>query len=416
MDINRLKQTVIDQKASFQEKRDFLPRVFQENLAESKKIVAITGVRRSGKSTLLRQIADRYENYYYLNFEDERLLDFEANDFNSLLEIFFSFYGEKGVFFFDEIQNVSGWEKFASRLFSEGYKIYITGSNAKLLSSELATSLTGRHLRHELYPFGFSEFLDYKKIKHEKLPTTAERATVLKFFDEFLLYGGFPEIAESRNGEELKQLYQDILIKDLIVRFKIKDVKSFRELALYLLSNSGRPVSYNNLKKVLGLKSATTVKNYIEYLAESYLNFSVSKFDYSLKKQIKNDKKIFSIDTGLINFVSFLFAPDSGRILENAVFLELKRRGKEIYYYRGGGECDFLIKDGREITEAIQVTENLSAGNEKREIGGLIEASSRHNAKKLLVLTRNQDNEITVSGKKITVQPIYKWLLNKKCL
>lgn len=413
MDINRLKQTVIDQKRVFQEKRNFLPRFFSADLSKSKKIVAITGVRRSGKSTLLRQIAGQYGNYYYLNFEDERLLDFEANDFNSLLEIYFSFYGEKGVFFFDEIQNVSGWEKFASRLFSEGHKMYITGSNAKLLSSELATSLTGRHLRHELYPFGFSEFLDYKKVKHEKLPTTAEKAIVLKFFDEFLLYGGFPEIAESRNGEELKQLYQDILIKDLIVRFKIKDAKSFRELSLYLLSNSGRPVSYNNLKKVLGLKSATTVKNYIEYLAESYLNFSISKFDYSLKKQIKNDKKIFSIDTGLINFVSFLFAPDSGRILENAVFLELKRRGKEIYYYQDGGECDFLIKEGSVITEAIQVTENLSAGNEKREIGGLTEASGQHNIKKLFILTRNQNNEITMGGKKIIIQPIYQWLLDR---
>mgnify|MGYP001612115558 CR=1 FL=1 len=322
MDINKLKQTIIDQKAVFQGKRDFLPRFFSTSLFESKKIAAITGVRRSGKSTLLRQIAGQCENYYYLNFEDERLLDFVVNDFNSLLEIYFSFYGEKGVFFFDEIQNVSGWEKFVGRMFSEGYKIYITGSNAKLLSSELATSLTGRHLRHELYPFGFSEFLDYKKIKYEKLPTTAGKVMMLKYFDEFLLYGGFPEIVESRNGEELRQLYQDILIKDLIVRFKIKDAKSFRELALYLLSNSGRPVSYNNLKKVLGIKSATTVKNYIEYLAESYLNFSISKFDYSLKKQIKNDKKIFSIDTGLINFVSFLFAPESGRILENVVFLE----------------------------------------------------------------------------------------------
>ncbi len=345
-----------------------------------------------------------------MNFEDERLLDFKHTDFNDLYEIFLSLYGEQENFLFDEIQNIYGWEKFIRRLFDGGHKIFITGSNAKLLSSE-ATALSGRYLKTELYPFSFKEFLSAKDFPVKDFYITKEKAALMRHFNDYFEYGGFPEAVFSQNKNELKQLYQDILIKDLIVRFKIKDAKNFRELALFLLSNAASLVSFNNLRKVLEFRSATTVKNYVEFLESAYLNFLVSKFDYSLKKQIVNDKKAYSIDTGLINSVSFAFSKNSGRLLENMAFLELKRKGKEIYYYKGKKECDFLIKDGGKIIEAIQVSESLNDQNREREITGLIEAAEIYGAKKNFILTLDQESVFSAKGRKINVLPVWKWLL-----
>lgn len=412
MDKNIIKLTITDQRKVFEERAKLVRREFPENLVKTQKITAITGIRRSGKSTLLKELATPYKGYYYLNFEDERLLDFQASDFNNLLGIFLSLYGEQKVFFFDEIQNIYGWEKFVTRLFGSGYKIFITGSNSKLLSSELATSLSGRHLKFELFPFSFKEFLAYKNFALKDFYTTKEKALLIKHFNNYFTMGGFPEVVISQDENELKQLYQDILIKDLIVRFKIKEVKSFRELALFLLSNTGSKISFNNLKKVLDFNSVTTVKNYADFLENAYLNFMVFKFDYSLKKQIINDKKIYSIDTGLVNSVSFAFSPNSGRLLENMVFLELKRMGKEIYYHQEKRECDFLIKEGREITHVLQVTESLSKINQDREIDGLTEAMTKYSLKNGLILTLDQEETLKVKGHKITILPVCKWLLN----
>lgn len=411
MDKKIIQLTVLDQRSLFEKKDETIKRYFPKNFINSKKITAISGVRRSGKSTLLKQIAKEYNNYYYLNFEDERLLDFTYSDFNSLYEIFLSLYGEQKVFFFDEIQNIYGWEKFVSRLFNDSCKIFVTGSNAKLLSSELATSLSGRHLKFEMYPFSFSEFLQYKKFNVKDFYTTKEHAKIIKFFSDYLDLGGFPEVVISHDENELKQLYQDILIKDLIVRFKIKEVKAFRELSIYLLSNVSSNISFNNLKNVLGFNSATTVKNYIEYFEEAYLHFTVSKFDYSLKKQIINDKKIYGIDTGLINHVSFAFSQNIGRVLENLVFLELKRREKVIFYHKGKRECDFLIQQGREIIEAIQVAESLKQENKEREIEGLVEAMEKYKIKKGLILTFDSEDELKKGNRAIKVLPVWKWCL-----
>lgn len=412
MDKKILKLTVIEQRELFEQKGVFTKRNIPEDFLKSKKISVISGIRRSGKSTLLKQISELYAgDYYYFNFEDERLLDFTHNDFNDLLEILLSLYGEKKVLFFDEIQNIYGWEKFIRRLFESGYKIFVTGSNAKLLSSELATSLSGRHLKLELYPFSFKEVLDFYEFTIKKIYTTKEKARLAKYFDEYVKYGGFPEIVASKNENELKQLYQDILIKDLIVRFKIRESKAFRELALFLLSNSGSAISFNNLKKILNFRSVTTVKNYVEFLESAYLNFLASKFDYSLKKQIINDKKVYSIDTGIINTVSFAFSANSGRLLENAVFMELKRRGEEVYYHKGKKECDFLIKTGRKISMALQITENLNPENRDREINGLVEAAETFNIEKLFILTLDQEESVKIGDRKISIMPIWKWLL-----
>ena len=411
MDKNRIKDVVSDQNALFKNREFYLKREIPGDYLKTKKIFIITGIRRCGKSTLLKQLADNYPNFYYFNFEDERLLEFTSEDFNSLLEVFMEIYGEQKVIFFDEIQYVAGWEKFVSRLFKEGYKVFITGSSANLLSRELATALTGRHLKTELYPFSFKEFLQYSKISYQNINLTMTRAKIKKQFKLYLEYGGFPEIVISRDKNELRQLYQDVIIKDLLVRFKIKEDKAFRELVLYLISNIGTAVSFNNLKKTLGFKSVTSVQNYLSFLEEAYLVFSLPKYDYSLRKQIINDRKIYGIDPGMIREVSFRFSENSGRFLENLVFLELKRRGREIYYYKDKRECDFLLREGLKIKSAIQVTQSLSSENRERELGGLLAAVKEYKLHQGLILTFDQAEEIIIDKVKITLKPVWQWLL-----
>lgn len=414
MDKKILKQIILDQRESFLKKTDIIDRDLEKSFIDSRKISVITGVRRSGKSTLLKQIARKFENFLYFNFDDERLIDFTYADFNSLLGLTFEVYNGTKVFFFDEIQNIYGWEKFASRLFAEGYKVFVTGSNAKLLSSELATSLTGRHLTAELYPFGFKEYLMMKKIEFKKDYSTKETSKIKKMFNEYLELGGFPEILMSKNKEELKQIYEDILFKDLIVRFKIRDVKSFRELLLFLFSNAGKKISFNNLSKILDFKSVATVKNYIEFFEKVYLLFPIYLFDYSIKKQIKNDRKIYGIDTGLLKTVSFNFSKNNGRYLENLVFIELKRRGINPFYYitKQGKEIDFLIRKGVKTSELIQVSYELSDKDTfAREIDGLMGGLKEFNLKEGLILTEYEETDIKKDGKKIVIKPVYKWLI-----
>jgi len=233
----------------------------------------------------------------------------------------------------------------------------------------------------------------------------------MRHFKQFKELGGFPEVVESADKSELDQIYQDILIKDLLIRFKIRETKSFRELAFFYLSNIGTKVSFNNLKKILKIASVSSVKNYTEYLESSYLYFLISKFDYSLKKQIVNDKKVYCIDTGIAYNLSFRCSSNSGRYLENIVFLELKRRSKDIFYFSEKGECDFVIRKGRKIVEAIQVTEHLDEYNKEREVDGLVEALEKFNLKSGLILTNDEEGQFQKNGKKIKVMPVWKWLL-----
>jgi predicted AAA+ superfamily ATPase len=373
-------------------------------------ICVISGIRRSGKSTLLAQFSKKVNNFYFINFDDERLADFSVEDFRNLMITFQKLYKSKTVFL-DEIQNVEGWERFVRRIHDEGYKVFITGSNAKLLSSELATHLTGRYIKLELYPFSFKEFLQFNKIDYKKR-TSANQAKVFKQFKKYLEEGGFPEYLEFDDPEYLKRVYDDILYKDLLVRFKIKEVKAFKQLAAFLFTNFTKEISYNSLKKTLGFKSTTSVKNYVEFMQESFLIFELYKYDFSLKKQFVSDKKIFAIDNGLRNIVSFYFSKDSGRLLENLVFIELKRQGKEVYYYKNKGECDFLVKEKSKIVSVVQVSKYIEKGlNERRELGGLIEAMKKFELKEGVILTESQEEIIKKDGFIINVMPTWKWLL-----
>lgn len=407
-----LTEVIEDQLKLFENKDNGIPRdIAYDKYFKTEQICVISGIRRSGKSTLLRQFSKKFDSFYVINFDDERLADFTMQDFRMLMISFQKLYKSK-IIFLDEIQNVEGWERFVRRLHDEGYKVFVTGSNAKLLSSELATHLTGRYIKLELYPFSFKEFLQFNKVTYTKR-TSSIQAKLLRQFKKYLEEGGFPEFLKYDDRDYLKRIYDDILYKDLLVRFRIKEVKAFKQLASFLFTNFTKEISYNSLKKTLGFKSATSVKNYVEFMQESFLIFELYKYDFSLKKQFVSDKKIFTIDNGLRNTVAFYFSKDFGRLLENLVFLELKRRGKEIYYFKNRGECDFLIKEKSKIVSAIQVSKYIEKNsNEKRELRGLIEALNQFELKEGIILTENQEAIIEKEGLTIKLIPIWKWLLD----
>ncbi|MBF0493815.1 MAG: ATP-binding protein [Candidatus Omnitrophica bacterium] len=380
--------------------------------------VIVSGVRRSGKSTLLNQIImDLYKGgVYYFNFEDERLVDFGVEDFNRLYEVFLEIYGEKRVFFFDEVQNIAGWEVFVRRMIGKGCKFFITGSNASLLSKELATKLTGRNISIELFPFSFKEFLSFNKFKLSKnsLSLTAERAALKKHFSEYLRFGGMPEYLKYQDTALLKRVYEDILYRDIVARYGIKRVKPLRELGLYFLSNIGSTFSCNNLKNVLGVGSTNTIKSYADFLENSYLIFLVNKFSFSLKEQLYSLKKIYCIDNGLAESVAFQFSKNKGKFLENLVFLELRRNFSEIYYYRTTNnlEVDFLVKSGKKEMQLIQVTDSMDKEKTRqREISAILKALDELKLKSAFILTEDSEEEIAAEGKSIQVKPVYKWLL-----
>ena len=381
--------------------------------------VVVSGMRRAGKSTLLKQVALKYYNekdYYYFNFEDERLLNLKGEDLNQLFEVLVELFGEKKVFFLDEIQNVSNWEVFVRRMISKKYKFYITGSNASLLSQELATRLTGRSVVTEMYPFSFKEFLSFKRINVEAnaLLLTIERAKLKRNFQIFLREGGVPEYHKYSDPVILKTIYENIIYRDIVARHEIKDVRALRELSLYYLTNVGSLFTYNKLKKMLGLGSENTVKSYTGFLQDSYLMFELPRFSYSLRQQIMNPKKIYCIDNGIIGAVAFQFSKNRGKYLENLVYVELRRRGGELYYYHtvDGQEVDFLIKKGIKQKQLIQVTESLSDVNvRKREVGSLEKSMKELKIKKGMILTEDESESIKVGAGVIDVKPIYQWLL-----
>ena len=290
--------------------------------------------------------------------------------------------------------------------------MFVTGSNASILSSEIATSLTGRNITIELYPFSFREFLRLrgKEGEIENL-NTKQKVEILKEFSVYLNLGSFPQVIKSGNKEFLKGYFNDILYRDIVARFSLRDVKEIKELAFYLASNLGKPLSYNNLANITGIKSVSTVKNYLDYFQQSFFFFKLRKFAYSVKKQLYNPAKNYIIDVQLAKQIGFAFSEDKGRLLENIVFISLKRRGKEIFYHQEKNECDFIVKEGVKVSEAIQVCNELHEGNKDREVGGLLEALRSYKLKKGLILTENQEEDIKQEGFNIDVVPLWKWLL-----
>ena len=362
----------------------------------------ISGIRRAGKSTLLHQLSKRIINFHYLNFEDPRLTKFGLNDFEKLDEIFIKEYGDYEYYLFDEIQKVETWELFVRSRLDKEKKFIITGSNASLLSRELGMSLTGRHVDLELFPFSFKEYLLFKNKKAELLT-----------FKEYLTNGGFPEYVKYNNSEILQRLFTDIIQRDIVARYKLREPKILEQMAVYLLTNIGREFSYNNLKEIFNLGSVSTVTAYISYFEDSYLLFSVPKFSFSLKKQLVNPRKIYAIDNGLAKVNAVSFSSDNGRLLENTVFLGLRRKFKNIFYFHGKYECDFLVRDRDKIITAIQVCYNLNEDNKEREVKGLIDALNEVELNEGLILTYDQEDIFKIDKKKIIVKPVWKWLMEQ---
>jgi hypothetical protein len=364
---------------------------------------------------LLNQIRSSHqEKDYYLNFDDERLVNFLVGDFQVLHETFLELFGRQSTFWFDEIQNVQGWERFVRRLHEQGNKVFITGSNATMLSRELGTHLTGRFIRYELFPFSFKEFLLLNNFRFDekKIHGTEGKAEVRRLYNDYFVSGGFPYYLKYRDDNYLKSLYESILYRDVMARHNLTGEKELKELVYLLASNVSRPFSNNRLAGAVGLKNATTIKNYLDFLQDTYLLFAVNKFDFSARKQLQNPRKVYFIDNALIRKLGFIFSEDRGRFLENMVFIELVRRGKEIYYFNGKRECDFLIRDGINISGAVQVCSAFRDRElREREIKGLQEALVIYNLDEGLILTDDDEETIEREGKIIRILPVWKWLI-----
>ena len=388
-------------------------------LVDNKQVIILTGIRRCGKSILMHMLRQHLpESNYYINFDDDRLALFQLKDFQMLIETFIELYGIQNTFYFDEIQNIPGWERFIRRLHNEGKKVFITGSNASLLSSELGTHLTGRHIAIKLFPFSFREYV-YKQnqqLLERKNLNSTQIALLKKYFSEFKQMGGMPEYLENKQKKYLQTLYENILYKDIIVRHKLPQQKPIKELVYYLASNNAKEFTYNSLKKLLGLATSNTIAEYCHYLEKSYLCFIVNRFSYSLKQQTHYAKKIYFIDQALAESVGFRFSDDNGRTLENIVFLQLIRHNKTIYFHKDKQECDFLVRDGYNITEAIQVTVTLTdEKTKKREINGLLEAMTIYKLTTGLIITENESKIETIEQNgqiyQINIKPCWQWLL-----
>jgi len=420
--LERLSSILREQHESFSNvdlgtPREILPEIIEG--LESPKILVITGLRRVGKSTLLAQIAHNQlsDNYFFVNFEDERLLSFTADQFDRLHEALIGLFGEKKIFLFDEIQNVPEWERFVRRLHDQGYQFIITGANSSLSGQELGTKLTGRSLRYELFPFSFREYIAFHGIELPKTSalTTSERGSLLKVSREYLVTGGIPDALKYPQLDILKTLYDDVLYRDIAARYGIDNVKSLQELAFYLISNPASEISFNKLKTNLKLGSVNTVKKYISYLENSWLFFTINKYAYSVKEQQIAAKKIFSIDTGMLNSVGFSFSKNIGKLMENLVFLQLRRHHQGIFYYKTkqNHEVDFFVPSQQ---LAIQVSQDLSNEETRlRELRSLVELSEEKKEQNRLQIVNLADKEtITTEGTTVEVVPLYEWLLSAK--
>lgn len=427
MEIEKIKKIIIGQKEEIEEiyrrekiiKREIDFARLRKFLA-SPNILLITGPRRSGKSTLATLLL-KDKKSGYLNFDDERLAGFCANDFDTTLQAFYELYGQDIEYFiFDEIQNISGWELFANRL-RRTKKIIITGSNANMLSGELATHLTGRYLEFVLYPFSFREFLAFKsvEIKENDFYSTKKISQIKKYLDEYLKRGGFPETYKF-GAAIASKTYEDIIAKDILLRYGVKNKQTFREMANYVISNFSGDLNYRKLGHIFSIKNVHTVKNYIDYLSSVFLIFIFEKFSYKLKQRYITSKKVYGIDTGMVNSVAVNFSDNLGRIMENAVAIDLKRRKSywqnnlEIFYWSdyAGKEVDFALKEQKKITQLIQVCRNLgNLKTKERETRALVRASEELKCDNLLIITDDEEGQEDFNGKKIAKISLWKWLL-----
>lgn len=418
MNKDRLKEIMLDQKDAFNNTKHLIRRnIPLEKYIKTSQIVIISGIRRCGKSSLLRLIREEMKleapDFCYFNFDDERILA-EVSILEELFNLHIELYGKEPMLFFDEIQNVGNWEKFINRKYEQGVKIFVTGSNAKLLSSEISTSLTGRNKLIELFPFSFSEYLLFQGRKYDiDRLTSKSRALLQKDFNTYMQTGGFPLVVKENDTELVNGYFQDILYRDIISRYRLTQVNEIKQIGLYFASNIGKLFSYSTLQSISGVKSLSSIKDYLSYYEHSYLFSYLKKFDYSVKKQIMNSKKVYTADHAFAARLGFNFSENKGRILENIVYTELLRRDCEVYYYSGNNECDFLIKKGLTIVNAIQVVDQLDRTNYEREYRGLQEAMQTYRIPQGMLITNSIETSVIPEYEGIEIVSVWKWLLEE---
>ena len=417
------KNILRDQYAEFKSiirKDNYIDREFKTNFGDYRRsslIKTIIGVRRSGKSTFTASLLSG-EKIGYVNFDERILLDVDPDIIlSSLIEL----NGNFSIIFLDEIQNVDRWELFVNKLHRRGYKVFLTGSNSRLLSKELASHLTGRHVSLEIFPFSFREFLASRKVP-TRIESTADEDLIRHHLKTYMNNGGFPDVVNGENpGPYLKNLYDDIVEKDIISRFNISYKSTFREMAMTMISNAAKYVSYNKIKNDFGLKSDHTSKNYLSYLEESYLLLQLRKFSFKPKEIERSTKKIYCVDTGMVNHVTSNSMENFGAMMENLVFIDLLRRrnyfsqNTEIYYFKDYNEheVDFILKTGNEVKELINVTYSESHEDlDKREIKAMVIASELLHCRNLTLITWDYEDTFSHRGIPIKAIPLWRWLLN----
>lgn len=397
---------------------------FARKFLASDLIKVIIGPRRAGKSVFSFLLLKDKE-FAYLNFDDENLL--KIKDYDEIIKAIFAVYPKQEYILFDEIQNLPQWELFVNKLQRRGYNLILTGSNARLLSQELGTALTGRYIPIQIFPFSFREFLAAKKftLKEESLNIPEVKGRVLGLLDEYLKNGGFPEVVvkDLEAKTYLETLFDAILFKDVVKRYKVRFSQKISDLALYLASNFTSEFSFNKLKNVLDFRSIATLQNYLKYLEEAYLFFSLNRFSFKAKEQIKTQKKIYLVDNGFIAAKSFQFSPNLGKLMENLVFGEILRRGnepnKDVFFYKtkNNKEIDFVLVKGIKVVQLIQVCYQTDQSEiRQRETKALIEAGKELNCHEFLIITWDEEEEQEIQGERVGFLPLWKWLLEENAL
>jgi len=422
-----LKSTVLKQKQE-KERLLSLPYIERTKKKEANKwldsdlIKVVLGPRRAGKSVFSLMLL-KERPFAYFNFDDESLPGEEKFDLDELMSELRQAYGNTKYILFDEIQNLPKWELFVNRLHREGYNLVLTGSNAKLLSKELATALTGRHIPIQILPFDFNEILIAKgyKFSPDKLLVPEEKAKFLEYLNEYMINGGYPEVVIKNLDprDYLDVLFDSLLFKDVVKRHKIRFSEQIDWLGLYLINNTAGQYSIRKLTNILGFKSDITLERYLSYLTEAYLIFSLCRYSTKVNLRLKSPKKIYVVDNGFVVAKAVRHSPDTGKLMENLVFTEMVKRGnepnREIFYYktRNDREVDFVIKKGTEVVELIQVAYEINNyDTEQREVKALLEASQELNISNLTILTWNEEREVKKDSKVIKFQPLWKWLLS----
>ena len=394
-------------------------------LLDTREIIVLEGVRRSGKSTIMHQIINKLltktskNNICYVNLDDQRFGNDLEKIFDTYLEL--SSPDKKIYFFIDEIQNIEFWEKWIKSKYDKNrnIKFIISGSTTTLLSKEYSYLISGRYFRIMVMPFAFDEILNFKKIDFEgKMPPIQNKIKLKRTLAEFIEFGGFPEVVLEKNKkiktERLKTYFESILLKDVILKNKIRQSNKIEDLAYYSLSNISSLFTYKKLSDALNI-STVTAEEYFLFIRDSFLIDSLAFFSYKVKEQLQYPRKIYSIDTGLRNAVCFKFRENLGQLYENMVFIELKRRKKKIYYWKNKRalECDFVVKEGLKITEAIQVCYDIEdPDTKKRELNGLMTAMKEFDLNSGLIITEDFEDRQAIDGKSIRFIPLWKWLID----